>query len=60
VKNVINIVNSHEQRVLTSFLVLDSLELNLVNFPGILELRIINYELITNYQRLIIKSIINN
>jgi hypothetical protein len=53
-------VISHEQGVLTRFLRLDSLELILVKFPRILELWIINYELITTYQRLIIKSVINN
>jgi hypothetical protein len=43
-----------------SFLVLEILELILVNFSRILELWIINYELKTNYQRSIIKSIVNN
>jgi hypothetical protein len=52
-------VITHKQGILTSFLCLDSLELILVQFSRILELWIINYELITNYQRLIIKSIIN-
>jgi hypothetical protein len=46
-------VIAHEQGVLTRFLRLDSLELISV-------LWIINYELITNYQRLIIKYVINN
>jgi hypothetical protein len=44
--------------VLTNFLVLDGSELILVKFSWILELWIINYELITIYHRLIIKSII--
>jgi hypothetical protein len=59
-KNGNTMVISHEQGVLTRFLRLDSLELILVKFPRILELWIINYELITTYQRLIIKSVINN
>jgi hypothetical protein len=53
-------VNTHEQGVLTNFLRLDGLELILVQFSRILELWIINSELITNYQGLSIKSIINN
>jgi hypothetical protein len=53
-------VNSHEQGVLTNFLRLDGLELILVQFSRILELWIINSELITNYQGLSIKSVINN
>jgi hypothetical protein len=48
-------VITHEQRVLTSFLRLHSLEQILVKFSQILELWIIIYELITNYPRLIIK-----
>jgi hypothetical protein len=54
-KNGNFIVITHEQWVLTSSLGLDSLELKLVQFSGILELWIIIYELITNYPRLIIK-----
>jgi hypothetical protein len=50
----------HEQGVLTIFLGLDSLALILVKCSLILELWIINYVLIINYQRLTIKSIINN
>jgi hypothetical protein len=53
-------VITHEQGVLTRFLRLDSLEQILVKFPRILELWIINYELITNYPRLIIKIVINS
>jgi hypothetical protein len=53
-------VITHEQGILTNFLGLDSLELISVNFSRILKLWIINYELITNYQKLIIKSAINN
>jgi hypothetical protein len=53
-------VNTHEQGVLTNFLRLDGLELILVQFSRILELWIINSELITNYQGLSIKSVINN
>jgi hypothetical protein len=48
-------VITHEQGVLTRVVRLDSLELILVQFSQILELWIINYELITNYPRLIIK-----
>jgi hypothetical protein len=50
----------HEQGVLTIFLGLDSSTLILVKCSLILELWIINYVLIINYQRLTIKSIINN
>jgi hypothetical protein len=50
-KMEISKVITHEQWALTSFLSSGSLELILVNFPSILELLIINYELITNYQR---------
>jgi hypothetical protein len=53
-------VITNEEEVLTSFLGLDSLEQFLVKFPWILELRIINYELMINYQRLTIKYVINN
>jgi hypothetical protein len=53
-------VISHEHGVLTRFLRLDSLELILGKFSLILELWIINYELITNYQRLTIKIMIDN
>jgi hypothetical protein len=53
-KDGISMVITHEQWVLTSFLRLDSLELNLVQFSRILELWIIIYELKTNYPRLII------
>jgi hypothetical protein len=53
VENAKSLANPHEQGSLTSFLGLDSLEL-------ILKLWIINYELITNYPRLTIKTIINN
>jgi hypothetical protein len=53
-------VNTHEQGVLTNFLRLDGSELILVQFSRILELWIINSELITNYQGLSIKSVINN
>jgi hypothetical protein len=52
-KDGISMVIHHEQWVLTSFLRLDSLELNLVQFSRILELWIIIYELKTNYPRLI-------
>jgi hypothetical protein len=48
-------VITHQQGVLTRVVRLDSLELILVQFSQILELWIINYELITNYPRLIIK-----
>jgi hypothetical protein len=41
-------VKTHEQGVLTSFLGLGWLELIMGNFPRILELWIINYELIIN------------
>jgi hypothetical protein len=51
-------VISHEQGIPTKFLGLGSLELIFGNFPQFLELRIINYELITNYQILTIKSAI--
>jgi hypothetical protein len=53
-KDGISMVITHEQWVLTSFLRLDSLELNLVQFSRFLELWIIIYELKTNYPRLII------
>jgi hypothetical protein len=53
-------VITYEHGVLTRFLKLDSLELTLVQFPWILELYIINYEIITNYQRLTKKSTVNN
>jgi hypothetical protein len=46
---------THEQRVLTSFLSLDSLALILGNFPQFLGLWIIKYGLIINYQGLTIK-----
>jgi hypothetical protein len=46
--------------VLIRFLRLDSLEQILVKFPWILEVWIINYELITDYQRLVIKYVFNN
>jgi hypothetical protein len=59
-KNGNTMVIAHEQGVLTRFLRFDSLELILVQFSCILELWIINYELITNYQRLIMKSVFNN
>jgi hypothetical protein len=52
-KNEISMPITHEQEVLTSFLSLDNLDLILVKFPQILEL-------IINYQRLIIKYVINN
>jgi hypothetical protein len=49
-------VITHERWALTSFLCSDSLELILVKFPQILELGIINYGLIINYQGLSIKQ----
>jgi hypothetical protein len=60
VENAKSLANPHEQGSLTSFLGLDSLELIWVQFSLILKLWIINYELITNYPRLTIKTIINN
>jgi hypothetical protein len=48
-------VMTHEQWALTSFLSWGSLELILVIFHNFLGLGIINYGLIINYQRLIIK-----
>jgi hypothetical protein len=60
VKNGNTMVISHEQGVITWFLRLDSLEQILVKFPRILELWIINYELITKYQGLTTKFVINN
>jgi hypothetical protein len=51
-RNGISMVITHEQGVLTSFPGLSSLELILGNFPRILELRIINYESISNYQNI--------
>jgi hypothetical protein len=59
VKNIFNMVESHEQGVLTRFLRLYILELILVKVSRILELWIINYELLTSYARLIMKSIIS-
>jgi hypothetical protein len=53
-------VITHEQGVLTRVLRLVSQELILVQFSQNLELWITNYELITNYPRLTIKTIINN
>jgi hypothetical protein len=55
-KNGNSMVITHERWSLTSFLCLDSLKLILVNFPQILELGIINYGLIINYQGLTIKQ----
>jgi hypothetical protein len=49
-----SMVITHEQVVLTIFLGLDSSALILVNFSWILELWIINYALIINFQRLIL------
>jgi hypothetical protein len=59
VKNIFNMVESHEQGVLTRFLRLYILELILVKVSKFLELWIINYELLTSYARLIMKSIIS-
>jgi hypothetical protein len=59
-KNAKSIAIPHELGVLTRVLGLDSLELILVRLSWILELWIINYELINNYPRLTIKSVINN
>jgi hypothetical protein len=50
-KMEISMVITHEQWVLRSFLSPESLELILVTFARILELWIMNYELITDYQR---------
>jgi hypothetical protein len=58
VKNRNTMVMAHEQGDLTRFLRLDSLELILGQVSLILELWIINCELITNYQGLLIKSVI--
>jgi hypothetical protein len=43
-------VITHEHGALTRFIMLDSLDQILVKFPRILEVWIINYKLITNYQ----------
>jgi hypothetical protein len=59
VKNVFNMVKSHEQGVLTRFVWLYSLELMLDKISRFLELWIINYELLTSYPRLTIKYVIN-